>query len=510
MNIPVNSLLERKIVSSLSTEELLRIPGEFTCEVRRADDVVEYFCSANGVAQLFYGSFDSHVCVGSTVDEVLKTSGENWSWDYEALGQMATFGHLLGNRTLHRFVKRLGAGEVLRKDARGFTISKITNIVESTPDDSHNEALKALIAYVKAEGRDGDLLSFSAGFDSRVILAAFLNLGIRPTLVVMGDASSTDVSIATRIAEELSLPRVWVPLDFRRMMQKRSEIVSMTSGTKTVEHWHTFDYVQACEVPAGASIWIGTNGEIARTLFFDRGLQFYLAEVLSPVTIRKFWREKLRRCRVPEQLKPHLCPELRYWLGVEPQLSYLTQFFPARQFGELIDLLYTERVRQFHSNGLRLVSSKYTPKTPFLDPNWMAAIRAMGRPWKLGNRWHRWALSKLYPSLLDFPTDETGVNMRQAPGYRYWLGLSHYLASHSHNIPYMNYETAFKTELFQSTYSNAVKGLGSLFADGDPSLIVKPEQVPDKALTFFGALGFFMEEVNKSSMSLTNNGKSGR
>jgi hypothetical protein len=243
---------------------------------------------------------------------------------------------------------------------------------------------------------------------------------------------------------------------------------------------------------------IGSNGELARTFFFDRGLQFYLAEALSPITIRKFWTEKARRSSVPEDLKPHLCPELRDCLSVEPQLSYLTQFFPARQLGEVIELLYMERVRQFISNGLRLVSSKYTPKTPFLDLNWIAAIRAMGRPWKLGNQWHRWALRELYPSLLDFPFDATGVNMREAPRYRYWLGLS----GHSRNTPYMNYETALKTEIFRSAYSDAVKGLGSLFADGDPSVILKPE-LPVRPLTFFGALGFFMEQVNKGSLSRT-------
>jgi asparagine synthetase B (glutamine-hydrolysing) len=254
VNMPINSLLERQLLSPLSAEQLLRVPGEFTCEVRRADDVAEYFCSANGVAQLFYGSFGSHVCVGSTVNEVLRSSGQHWSWDYEAVGQMATFGHLIGNRTLHRSIKRLGAGELLREDARGFTISKVTNTVESTTDDPPNGALNALTAYVKAEGRDGDLVSISAGFDSRVILAAFLNLGIRPTLVVMGDAASTDVSIATRMAETLSLRLVRVPLDFRRMMERRSEISSMTSGTNTIDNWHTFDYVQACEVPTGATI----------------------------------------------------------------------------------------------------------------------------------------------------------------------------------------------------------------------------------------------------------------
>jgi hypothetical protein len=167
------------------------------------------------------------------------------------------------------------------------------------------------------------------------------------------------------------------------------------------------------------------------------------------------------------------------------------QTFPSRQLGEVIDLLYMERVRQFISNGLRLVSIKYTPKTPFLDLNWVAAIRAMKRSWKLGNRWHRWALHKLCPPLLDLPFDATGLSMRQAPGYRYWLGLS----GHSRNIPYMNYEAACKTEIYRSAYSDAVKGLGSLFVDGDPSVILKPE-LPVRPVMFFGSLSFFMEQVN--------------
>jgi hypothetical protein len=59
----------------------------------------------------------------------------------------------------------------------------------------------------------------------------------------------------------------------------------------------------------------------------------------------------------------------------------------------------------------------------------------------------------------------------------------------------MDYDTALKSELFQSTYSSAVKELGSLFADGDPSVILNTEQLPVRPLAFFGALGFFMEQL---------------
>jgi hypothetical protein len=146
-----------------------------------------------------------------------KLAGLNWRWDYEALADLATFGHVLGDQTVHASVRRVGSAELITWDGSALSQKKLDIQRPSTKDPS-KEAIEVLVETVRVEAGTDHLISLSAGFDSRVILAVFLALEMKPNLVVMGADRSTDVTIATEIARKFNLPLEHVPLDGSRMI----------------------------------------------------------------------------------------------------------------------------------------------------------------------------------------------------------------------------------------------------------------------------------------------------
>ena len=225
-----------------------------------------------------------------------------------ALTNLAIFGHLIGTETLHIAVRRVGKRELVTWNGSSFhseTYPATPPLLTNPADD----AIESLLESVRQRSASTDVISFSAGFDSRVILAAFSALGLKPNLVVMGDESSTDVLIASQIAKALKLQIERIPLSGKKAISDRSLISRITSGTKTVENWHTYEYTSSAPSPPGSGIWIGSNGEYARTFFVDRGLQFYAANALGRVAISKFWQAKIGRNSLPAQLRPALVEE---------------------------------------------------------------------------------------------------------------------------------------------------------------------------------------------------------
>ncbi|HTO02285.1 MAG TPA: hypothetical protein VL069_01225, partial [Opitutus sp.] len=92
--------------------------------------------------------------------------------------------------------------------------------------------------------------------------------------------------------------------------------------------------------------------------------------------------------------------------------SELAAQYGQGSLGEFIDSFYLmERVRNFIGNGIELYSDVAAVRLPFLQKDWIEAVRGMPRSMRLSCRWHKFALGKLCPALLDFPSDDTNAPM---------------------------------------------------------------------------------------------------
>ncbi|ACB76653.1 hypothetical protein Oter_3376 [Opitutus terrae PB90-1] len=385
-------------------------PGEFWV-ARRQGETITLVASRHGIKQCFYTVREGRFYYGPTVDDVVKASNSPWQWNARAIASVACYWHTLGSDSLHAKVRRLGAAEMVAWDGSALKRHTFAEPVASRYPNPVGAATEFLVEFIRRHG-DGAILPLSAGFDSRAILAAFLSLGRKPICFVMGHDGATDVRVAKSIAARFGLELRVVALAPKTYVENRDRILTRTSGTKTPGNWHTWVGAKTLAPEKGMHLFPGSNGEYARTFFYDRGMIFQAANALSSLSVPAFLSAKVRRsARFPSGS----APELAYWstpAGQKHFTSVLAARYGQGSLGDLIDDFYLkERVRNFIGNGIELYSDILPVRLPFLQKEWIDAVRGTSRQMRLNCRWHKAAIGKLCPPLLEFPTDETGTPM---------------------------------------------------------------------------------------------------
>lgn len=129
---------------------------------------------------------------------------------YEYAWNGATF----GGKTFLKEIRRLPADTLIRFDGE-ITLARMARpLGKASPSrklesyvDEHVERLCQLFGDLAAAFGDGLRVSFSSGYDSRLILAGLRAAGLQPGLFVYGQDGDTDVEVARQIAagEQLTL-----------------------------------------------------------------------------------------------------------------------------------------------------------------------------------------------------------------------------------------------------------------------------------------------------------------
>ena len=143
-------------------------------------------------------------------------------WNYTAVGDLLAFDHTLGDDTL---TESPPYSVPLIQEARGDLTALTVSILKES---------------ITNPGRT--VLSASGGFDSRLLLAALLHLGIRPRLMVCGPRGNFDRDVVEQMGKKLSLEVTAVELCAQDYVDHAERIVQVTGGTKAARHWHTFLY----------------------------------------------------------------------------------------------------------------------------------------------------------------------------------------------------------------------------------------------------------------------------
>ncbi len=259
---------------------------------------------------------------------------------------------------------------------------------------------------------DDVVVPISAGFDSRLLLSCVLASGVKPRLITMGDGSGTGARVAQMIAKRFRLRVDLVPLSIEDFLAHGPAIVEITAGAKTFQNWHSYALAKRAPSIANARVLIGANGEAARTYYLDKGLASQAAEALVSQPVKHaFWRVKLRPVFEREELSllhPGLAREYR-GRAMQGRVARLVDLSGGPLLTGL-DRFYTEqRVSNFIANSIAMVDASARACTPMLDHAWMAQVWNLPREWKLDSRWHRFAISKLCPELLEFAEERIGT-----------------------------------------------------------------------------------------------------
>jgi asparagine synthase (glutamine-hydrolysing) len=69
---------------------------------------------------------------------------------------------------------------------------------------------------------------------------------------------------------------------------------------------------------------------------------------------------------------------------------------------------FEQRVPNFYANGIKMYMDSSQWRSPFHSRRWIDQIWNLPASWKLGSNWHRFAIAKNMPKLLEFP-EENGL-----------------------------------------------------------------------------------------------------
>jgi len=467
---PAAWILER--LDRGDVESLRRLRGEYTL-VQEDGEGCTIITSPVGAIHHFYtqaGKAAGGFCHGRRILDILRRSQLDWRWNWQALGDLCQLENLTDNATLHPDIRRVPPGTVLRFRHGRLSLDSrpLIESFETAPGDP-DQAVAALNEEVARLAGPSPWLSLSGGFDSRVILASMLRQGIRPQLVTTGSEDCSDVRVARAIAGHFGLSHHLVRIELPEVLEHGREIASLTNGTKTAWHWHTYLYPRQAQVPADSPFFVGTLGEFARTYYFDRGRLGQLADRRPGPALERFWRMKLHRHPTfldaeIEGLSPGFAHQLRA-PGILARAGRLRQQCRGSFLGGLTRFYLEQRVPNFYANGIAMYQASSQWRSPFHSRDWLEAIWNLDSGWRLGSNWHRHAIARNCPELLDFP-EENGFDprrmLRKAPPL-YW-------SRWMRRTPYITYDRSrdwFGNRGLQQTLRDAAGTIADLV---DPAI----------------------------------------
>ncbi len=144
--------------------------------------------------------------------------------------------------------------------------------------------------------------------------------------------------------------------------------------------------------------------------------------------------------------------------GQRERINRLVRLSGSRLLSGLDRFYLQQRVRHFMGNGLALYRANVDCRTPFLDRDWCSAIAALPRHWKIGANWHRYAIWRNWPQLLDFPEERVGNRMARRAPASYWLPLGR----RPDVVPYARYGEWFGSPLIVNAVREHSRGLADL------------------------------------------------
>jgi asparagine synthase (glutamine-hydrolysing) len=395
-------LLTGYIVGDPAKPDLAR--GDFVVgNPQRNDGWAE--SSSIGASPWYYTvTSNGELVQGANVFELCAAASMDWEWNTTAISQIALVGHTLGQHTLHRRIFRLPAHARLSVVGGRVALDSVDPLSgwrwdSSELDESFGTLTDAFDACLP--NSQEPILSLSAGFDSRVLLALCLRAGCSPRIVSMGSSDATDVRVARILAQRVGLPLEQIALSSSDYLANGERISRVTSGVKTSGDWHTWLYNSQISAPDRVHL-VGSNGEFARTFYSDvltRSRPFALSGHTGVATwLRLKALNRLRK--LPRALWRGGPVRLRLVLD---SLRVSRDEYPQRALPCLDTFYAIERVHHFIGSGIACYAQFGKPRSPFLDKRWMKEIAALRRPWKQQNRYHLAVIRKHAPSLLDVP-----------------------------------------------------------------------------------------------------------
>jgi hypothetical protein len=404
----------------------------------------------------FYAQTADRFLHGDTIYTLAQKGPVDLSWNYEAIADLMALGHLVGDDTLACGVHPVPQGAILHWDGTRLTLDKFRHqelAERPSRSDLPDLLIDLFLDGLKAGVGGRVIATASSGLDSRVNLAGILHLGLSPELCVMGDPLSKDVQIVKQIARSFDLRVNHILLEPRDYIEKADEICRLTNGVKQIDAWHTHILARKSGYNRNDRVITGNNGEHVRGVGFDYGIlatsldqlsRFDNRKLTGPV-LAKYWKMKTGVLLRPDELRKGPSEFSKYY-GTIRQNQKLMRFMPTDQrFVSRSDAFVLEqRRRGFQACGLKLMDTGFSPYSAFMRKNWIDTGWTLDLSWRLGSRWHRYAVERLYPKLLEFPEEKEADRMLRRQRPLAWVPYFNRIYARPKPVHYMDYSQLLK------------------------------------------------------------------
>ncbi|MEL6495687.1 MAG: hypothetical protein AAFQ41_11280 [Cyanobacteria bacterium J06623_7] len=363
---------------------------------------------------------------GQNIFEVASKAQIDWQWNQDALRAILALGFCLDRDSLHQDIER-AAPATIYYCCEG----KLTTVTDSFPTDIFNPAVAysdrdTLQIYndVFDEYYDNRevCLSLSAGYDSRVFLASFLERGIKPPVGTEGSPDSIDVLTATEIAKDFGLEHRTLELTETDFVRHADQIITATSGEIPLSAaWGPYLFFRQVGFPSNAIHLAGTNGGFFKANYSNREIFYRLADLLPTPLLKQFFNAYLLYKKRPYQgfpLNKFNCFQQSSG-SISDRCYQLAKKVP--NFSNQVDYFHTfNRVRNYTGKGLALYNLINLTSSPFLDPRMVRAGARLAKKYKLNCGFHQQILLDSCPQLAEYPMNGKNISPSRSTKYA-WL-----------------------------------------------------------------------------------------
>jgi len=333
--------------------------------------------------------------------------------------ELVAFGQALDDRSIFKNVVQLPGRSQLLIDTKGH----IHRQTEDAPILGHwktkfEDGLEAFVEGIRTQVKlnPNVLVSLSGGLDSRLILAAVLAVGGKPTGLTYGDPRSTDVRIAKQLAQSCGIPLfTGKPLETEDCWKTFQRVAQLGSGEVPVHHAHAIMDSELLEQTAGRTLLTGTGAETYRAFYFDRGAPGFSLMALDQ--LRTKLMPKAKRYVIEEFSKTatpffDIAPQYRESLlaKLDQRLNQVASH--CSNAATFLDNVYLKhRVGRMVIAGQQMLDKTYFRSHPFLTKDALFYIGHLPVQYKLGSTFHRQAITRLSPKLASITWDKTGNSL---------------------------------------------------------------------------------------------------
>ena len=438
----------------------------------------------------YYYYYDGNKFIhGKKLLEVFKACNIQWEWDFQALADYIVYNHIIDSSTFHKKIKKTTINTILYFSNKSIKEKPLTKIAlnKDRKISSPNHTLEIL----KSESEIwftqlNPTLSLTGGFDSRLLLALMLSLGIKPDLIVSGQRGSFDLEVVKNISKTFGLSFTITEVTASDFIEYANKTVEATGGMLPMSHWA--GHLWAASYNKNSPILVGFNGEFARTYYFDKGIFSYLINYLSPGSIYKYSLLKTKINPELRSLVEHLHPSLQEEFSnfaEKFRFERMLSFSDSNILDKLDSFFITSYTRNKTGMDISALENHVSWFAPFCSILWVKSVQNLPRSWKLGSRFHRFAIKELCPKLLSFPEEGKGDEMLLNPNFLYW-------AKKKAVVPFFN-DKHLEDIQVQELMQKGIRNLEDILSAEAINLLLKAESIQTKILAYqLAPVGLFM------------------